>query len=102
MTEPVDLSKLIPEQQKKAVNDPSLKGAVALDNPLIVLLRTFTSQLVPFNPRAVFVIAIASDGRLLISGDGDGGPVQVLGMLTMAEHQIMNQLQSRRPPNSPV
>jgi len=96
-----DLSNIASEQQKKAATDPALQGAADLSNPLLEKLRSFITDIAPYKPVTVFAIAMTENGQIVSTGDGVGGPVQILGMLQIGEYLVMQRLSSARPPNMP-
>lgn len=100
---PPDLSGMVPDQHKQASGDQSLKGAVDLSEPLANMVRQFLTEVAPFKPVAMLAIAFTVDGRLMMVANGQGGVVQILGLLQFGQMHVGGRFAApqRPPPNVP-
>lgn len=98
-----DLNKLMNEQQQKAREDPSLKGAADLSHPLIELIRSFMVQLATQRPAAVVAVAMTEDGNIMCIANGKGSGLELLGLVKAAEQNLVSRMgwSGRGPPNMP-
>ena len=65
--------------------DDTLKGAVALDSPIIRQIQEFKEKAIKLNAHAVILIGMIADGQVFIQSGIPGGPPQMEGMMGVAK-----------------
>ena len=67
------------------------------------MVRQFLAEVAPFKPIAMLAIALTADGRLMMAANGQGGVVQILGLLQFGQMHVGGRFATpqRPPPNVP-